>query len=399
MLAFVIAPFFIALLILVFVRALKHIKIYKFKGSRVVEYIFGLLLFGGLFSIVAGFLSPSTYECKRIFTKIGYYWLGFILYFFIGLGIALLCRMLIWLMARKKGYNTIVARNFTAIFVIVFTTLMSVYGINNAHNLRVTTYDVNVNKKSSLNDLDVVLISDLHLGYNVGLKQMQDMVEKINDLNPDVVVLAGDIFDNEYDAIENPEAIIETLKNINAKYEKYATYGNHDIEEKILLGFTFTYSEDAKQNVQADERMNRFVEESGFTFLYDSYELIEDSVYIYGRPDGEKNNFGNTKRIAAKDITKDLDLNKTIICIDHEPGELQELADAGVDIDLSGHTHNGQIWPGTITIKLFWDNAYGLKRIDDMTSIVTSGVGLFGINMRTGCYPEIVSININNKLR
>ena len=70
-------------------------------------------------------------------------------------------------------------------------------------------------------------------------------------------------------------------------------------------------------------------------------------------------------------------------------------ADAGVDLDLSGHTHNGQFWPGTITINLAWDNAYGLLKVDNMTSIVTSGVGLFGLNMRTGCFPEIVNININ----
>ena len=120
-------------------------------------------------------------------------------------------------------------------------------------------------------------------------------------------------------------------------------------------------------------------------------------MYIYGRPDGGKINFGNKERIAASDITKNLDKTKTIICVDHEPGELKELANAGVDIDLSGHTHNGQIWPGTLTIKLFWDNAYGLKKIDNMTSIVTSGVGLFGLNMRTGCFPEIVNINLKFK--
>lgn len=393
MLAFIIAPFFIALLIVVFIRALKHIKIYKIKGLKVVEYIFGLLLFGGLFCIVTGFLLPIDNSLKRVFTQIGYYWLGFILYFFVGLAIALLCRMLIWLFARKKGYNTIIARNFTAFFVIIFTVLMSVYGIYNAHNLRITNYEVASTKQSNIDEMNVVLIADLHLGYNVGLDEMKDMVSKINSLNPDVVVLAGDIFDNEYDAIKDPDEIAKVLDSINAKH-KYATYGNHDIEEKILLGFTFEWSKEAKAKVQADPRMNEFVQKAGFTFLYDSYELIDDSVYVYGRPDASKINFGKDSRVDASLITKDLDKSKTIICVDHSPGELDELANAGVDIDLCGHTHNGQIWPGTITINLAWDNAYGLKKIGNMTSIVTSGVGLFGINMRTGCYPEIVNINI-----
>ena len=394
MLAFIIAPFFVALLIFVFVRSLKHIEIYKIKGLKVVECLFGLLLFGGIFCIITGFVLPTDFSLKRIFTKIGFYWLGFILYFFVGLAIALICRLLIWLFSRNRGYNVKIARNFTTVFVIIFTTLMSTYGIYNAHKLRITNYEVVENKKSNIDELNVVLIADLHLGYNVGLDEMKDMVDKINSCNPDVVVLAGDIFDNEYDAIDNPEEIIKVLNTINTKYGKYATYGNHDIEEKILVGFTFDWSKQAKIKAMADERMNKFVEDAGFKFLYDSYDLIEDSVYIYGRPDASKINFGKDNRVSPSGLTRILDKSKTIICVDHEPGELQELAKAGVDIDLCGHTHNGQIWPGTITINLFWDNAYGLKKINDMTSIVTSGVGLFGVNMRTGCFPEIVNIKV-----
>lgn len=397
MLAFVFAPFFIALLVFIYIKALKHVKNYKSRLLKVVLVIFGLLLFSGIICILAGFLLPDSAITKRVFTEIGYYWFGFVLYLFISLGIALLCRHMIWLFARKRGYNSKIARIFTVIFVIVFTSVMSVYGIVNAHKLRITNYEVTVDKQASMDNLNVVLIADLHLGYNVGVNEIQDMADKINSLNPDVVVLAGDIFDNEYEAIEDPEKIIEILNSIKSKYGKYAIYGNHDIEEKILMGFTFHITKEEKTKVQADERMNKFVEDSGFVFLYDDYVLINNDVYIYGRPDAKKINFGNDTRVSATDITKDLDKTKTIICLDHQPGELQELANAGVDLDLSGHTHNGQVWPGTITINLAWDNAYGLLKVDNMTSIVTSGVGLFGPNMRTGCFPEIVNIEISFK--
>lgn len=394
MLAFIIAPFFIALLVYVYKKTLMHLEMYNINKLKLVGYLFGLVLFGGLICIIVGFILPNGVIFKRILSQVGFYWLGFVLYFYISLGISLVIRNIFWLLTKGKDYNLILARNITAIFIILFTACMSLYGVVNAHNLKVTNYEIISSKQSKLDELNIVLISDLHLGYNVGLNEMQNMVEKINAQNPDVVVLAGDIFDNEFDAIENPEEIAKVLNNINAKYGKYATYGNHDIEEKILVGFTFTWSAEAKEKIQADPRMNQFVEDAGFTFLYDSYELIEDSIYIYGRPDGEKVNFGNKERIVAKDITSTLDKTKTIICVDHEPSELNELADAGVDIDLSGHTHNGQVWPGTLTIKLLWDNAYGLKQIGNMTSIVTSGVGLFGVNMRTGCYPEIVNLKI-----
>lgn len=397
MLAFIIAPFFIALLIFTYVRALKYAKIKNYKLLKVSEVIFGLLLFGGLFCIISGFLLPSDLAIKRTFTELGFYWLGFILYFFIAIAISLIIRIIIWLIKKDKNYSIDLARKITVVFTIAFTVLMSVYGIQNAHKLKITNYEVNVEKKSNLDELNVVLIADLHLGYNVGLSEIEDMTNKINELNPDVVVIAGDIFDNEYSAIEHPKQIINVLNSINAKYGKYATFGNHDIEEKILVGFTFNWSKQAKENAQASEQMIKFIEDSGFTILYDSYELIEDSVYIYGRPDAHKINLGNKNRVEAKDITMNLDKNKTIICVDHEPGDLDELSKAGVDIDLSGHTHNGQIWPGTISINWLWKNAYGIKQINNMTSIVTSGVGLFGVNMRTGCYPEIVNVNIKFK--
>ena len=83
--------------------------------------------------------------------------------------------------------------------------------------------------------------------------------------------------------------------------------------------------------------------------------------------------------------------------IDHEPGELQELADAGVDADLCGHTHDGQLFPGNLTIKLMWENACGYLKKGDMHSIVTSGVGLFGPNMRVGTKSEISDLMMHFK--
>ncbi len=92
-----------------------------------------------------------------------------------------------------------------------------------------------------------------------------------------------------------------------------------------------------------------------------------------------------------------MDLSLPVLVIDHEPGELQELADAGVDADLCGHTHDGQLFPGNLTIKLMWENACGYLKKGDMHSIVTSGVGLFGPNMRVGTKSEICDIMMHFK--
>ena len=199
----------------------------------------------------------------------------------------------------------------------------------------------------------MVLIADLHLGYNIGCRQMEQLVEKINAQDPDLVVVAGDIFDNEYEALEDPDRLAEMLRGIQSIYGVYACYGNHDILEKILAGFTFGGKEKKESSVKMDE----FLEKAGITLLRDEYVLIDDSFYLYGRPDYERPGRGIDERKSAQEITADMDLSLPVLVIDHEPGELQELADAGVDADLCGHTHDGQLFPGNLTIKLMWENA------------------------------------------
>lgn len=397
MLAFIIAPFFISLLVFVFIRTIKHIKTFNIHGIEIAYYILGIVFFGGLCCIITGFILPDGLELKRFFTRIGYYWLGFLLYFFISLGISLIARCLLWFIIKNDNYDKKIARNCSLIFVTIFTTIMGIYGITNAHKLRITNYDVEINKKCSLNDINIVLVSDLHIGYNDGIYEITDMVKKINDINPDIVIIAGDIFDNEFEAIEHPDETAKILSSIKAKYGKYAIYGNHDVDEKILLGFTFGWIKGDKTSIQESDKMRDFINKSDLTLLSDSYEMIGNDICIYGRPDKSKAKFQEEQRKTPSEISKEINKENILICVDHQPGELDELSNAGFDLDLSGHTHNGQIWPGTLTISLFWDNAYGIKKINNMYSIVTSGVGLFGINMRTGCFPEIVNINLHTK--
>ena len=87
-----------------------------------------------------------------------------------------------------------------------------------------------------------------------------------------------------------------------------------------------------------------------------------------------------------------MDLSKPVIVIDHQPKELEELAQAGVDLDLCGHTHDGQVFPGNILVSLMWENSCGYLRKGEMHNIVTSGVGVFGPNMRVGTRSDICSI-------
>ena len=379
------------LLIFIFYKQVRYINKY-FRGSKLLIALSAIYLLISPLSIPAAFFSPRGTLLRRILSNIGNYWMGFNLHFVLAMGVCFLIRLIVKFVKKDK-YNLRLAQKITNVAVVSFTILMSVYGIVNAQNLKVTTYDVTVDKSSKQDELNVVLIADLHLGYSVGVKQMERMVNKINELQPDVVVVAGDIFDNEFSAIYNPVRLAEILRGINSKYGVYAVYGNHDIEEDILCGFTF--SDDDVTQVTSIKEMDDFIENCGFTFLYDEAILINDDFYVYGRPDEERPNFGNDSSLEAEKITEGLDLSKLIICVDHEPHDQKELSAAGVDVDLNGHTHAGQLFPGNIIINFFWDIAYGYKNFDGMHNIVTSGVGLFGPNMRTFTKAEIAQVKIH----
>ena len=143
--------------------------------------------------------------------------------------------------------------------------------------------------------------------------------------------------------------------------------------------------------------MKKFLEDSNIHILEDESVLINDQFYVIGRKDASLTEKIHETRKAPAQLTEKLNRDKPIIMIDHQPKELQELADAGVDLDLCGHTHNGQTFPGNFTIKLMWENPCGLLSKDNMTNITTSGSGVWGPAMRIGTDSEICSINIQLK--
>ena len=395
MVAIYLAPAYLAVCAYILFRTIHWIQVLHsiFQNVWVCRGI-GLIYFFVVFSILIAFMAPAS-GFRRFMKLLSNYWLGVLVYTIMTVGIADGLRLMIKYPLKNvafPGRELLFSNVGTAVVGVVcavIITTVSIYGMINAGNIQTTKYDISIDKKAGkLDSLNVVLIADLHLGYNIGCRHMEKMVEKINAQNPDLVVVAGDIFDNEYEALENPDRLAAILRGIQSKYGVYACYGNHDIQEKILAGFTFGGKEKKESSVKMDE----FLEKSGITLLRDEYVLIDDSFYLYGRPDYERPGRGIDERKSPQEITEDLDLSLPVLVIDHEPRELQELADAGVDADLCGHTHDGQLFPGNLTIKLMWENACGYLKKRNMHSIVTSGVGLFGPNMRVGTKSEICDI-------
>ena len=348
-------------------------------------------------SLLTGFLIKNPKSLHRMLKITGNYFLGIFLYTLVIILLADFGRVLLKYVFHASWIHSRTAFTVAGAICALLILLLSACGIFHAKYIKTTSYDVIINKTiPERTSMKVVLLADTHFGYNAGVLHARELVRKINKQKPDLVCIAGDIFDNEYDAIRNPEKLEKTLRGIKSTYGVYACWGNHDLNEEILAGFTFKHKDGDLSDIK-DPRMKKFLKNSNIHILEDESVLINDQFYVIGRKDASLTEKIHETRKAPAQLTEKLDRDKPIIMIDHQPKELQELADAGVDLDLCGHTHNGQTFPGNFTIKLMWENPCGLLSKDNMTNITTSGADVWGPVMRIGTDSEICSINIQLK--
>ena len=348
-------------------------------------------------SLLTGFLIKNPKSLHRMLKITGNYFLGIFLYTLVIILLADFGRILLKYVFHASWIHSRTAFTVAGAICALLILLLSACGIFHAKYIKTTSYDVIINKTiPERTSMKIVLLADTHFGYNAGVLHARELVRKINKQKPDLVCIAGDIFDNEYDAIRNPEKLEKTLRGIKSTYGVYACWGNHDLNEEILAGFTFKHKDGDLSDIK-DPRMKKFLKDSNIHILEDESVLINDQFYVIGRKDASLTEKIDETRKAPAQLTEKLDRDKPIIMIDHQPKELQELADAGVDLDLCGHTHDGQTFPGNFTIKLMWENPCGLLIKDNMTNITTSGAGVWGPAMRIGTDSEICSINIQLK--
>ena len=394
MLALILSPFYVAIIYWVCRRWYKFISALNIKNKRLDFWLkhfswsmFLLTIFIGL-----AFILPEDNFLRRPLFKIGAYWLGISIYLILYVALIDLLR---WIYSKvfKDKYNDFYARTICALLIIVLTGVTSIYGIINAKIVRTTEYDITINKDGgNFKEMTIAMFGDPQFGYNIGEYHLKQAVDIINKNDVDIVCVVGDIFDNQYSAIKNPDKLIDLFNQIKSKYGMYAVLGNHDVEEPILCGFTFNDGDLA--NKLASKEMLDFIKKSGMVLLYDENVIINDSVNLYGRADQERPNLGNITRKESGDIFKEVDTTKPLFVLDHEPREYDELEKAGVDLMMAGHTHDGQLWPTKIATDIIWENPYGLWVKNAFHAITTSGLGLFGPNMRVGTIAEVCIIHV-----
>ncbi len=393
MLAFAAAAFYLLFCLYLFFRGLRWTRACSaFFGSRYFQIPAGVVYWLLATTPLTSFWLADT-RLGFPLKALGNYWLGTFLYLVLLLLLwDAACLLLSW--TRLLPRERLRSRRFQALsggILLFLIVSLSVYGSIEAGRLRQTDYQVNLAKDGgSCSGLTIALAADLHLGYNTSPRRVQKLVDRINAMEPDLVCLAGDIFDNDYDAIPEPERLAAMLAGIQSTYGVYACWGNHDLDEPILLGFTFD-----GEAQEGDARLRGFLDAAHIQLLEDETVRIADSFYLAGRKDPSRvrKTEGNS-RLSPSQLVQGLDPEIPLLVLDHQPKELSELAEAGADLVLSGHTHDGQLWPFSLLVRTAWENPWGRLQKGNMTSLVTSGAGTWGPNMRVGTRSEVVKIRL-----
>ncbi|OLN32587.1 metallophosphoesterase [Desulfosporosinus metallidurans] len=348
-----------------------------FLVPKVYWPVFWLLSLSYLFSRFSQkFLPKILYEGM---TLVGAYWLAFMWYFLLVITVLDLLRLIDHFLRLvpveiKRSLNPVLG-------FIVFILVVGIvsYGAWNARHPRVNHYDLSIPKQAgSLKQLHVVMVSDIHLGTIVHNDHLTKMVNTVNQLKPDLVLFAGDVFDENIES-SNKQQVSDNFRKLSAPYGVFAVLGNHE-----YIGGN------------AEEAI-KYLGDAGVKVLRDSSQEIAGSFYLMGRDDRSSERVNRVKRKSLTTLMEGVDRSLPIILMDHQPSQLEEPAEQGVDLQLSGHTHAGQMFPiQFITHRIFEDD-WGYLRKGNFQLIVSSGYGTWGPPIRVGNTPEIVDITIKFK--
>ncbi len=323
--------------------------------------------------LIGRYLSPNL---NHVLNYISSYWLAAFYYLILIFIMGDLARMLV----RRTGILPAGLRGHYHLVVmgILFTVaLLLIYGTWNAHHPVVRNYEVTIAKKSSTMDsMRVVVVSDVHLGWIVGIDRLQQMAGLINSLHPDLILLPGDIIDEGVDLATEQEmpAVLQTLQ---PRLGTFAAMGNHEY-----------ISGNAEATIE-------FLDRAGIKVLRDQAVEIADSFYLAGRDDASRHRFYGSARLALSEVIADADLKRLpLILMDHEPSNLKEPEEAGVDLQLSGHTHRGQMFPNNYITAAVFEQDWGYLRKNNFQLIVSCGYGTWGPPIRIGNRPEILNVTV-----
>jgi predicted MPP superfamily phosphohydrolase len=323
----------------------------------------------------------SLHATGEVLTRLGTFWLAAFVYFLLLVIFIDLLRLINHFLPLLPeivlaNYGRFKLYMFIGAVGIVFITVLA--GYINARNPKITRLNFTIDKVvQGKKSLHMVFASDIHLGTVIRKERLQNIIGKINGLKPDIIVFGGDVVDEDIAPVIR-QNLGEDLLQLHAPLGVYTVTGNHEY-------------------IGGVEPAVSYLSEHGLQFLRDTAILIDGRFYLAGREDKDMTRFSGKPRKALHDILADVDKSLPIIMIDHQPFNLGKVAAEGVDFQLSGHTHDGQLWPfGYLTARIY-ELSHGYKKKENSHFYVSNGLGTWGPPVRTGNRPEIVDIVIEFK--
>lgn len=301
------------------------------------------------------FLSHAMYE-------VGTGWLIFTLYmvlFLLAFDLLKLCR---------------VPFNYGFILSLIFTVVLLGYGYYNYRHPKTNIINIALDKPlaDDAKPVKIVAVSDLHLGNGTGKTALKRYVKMIGEQNPDLILIAGDLIDNSVVPLYT-ENMMEELSELKAPLGIYMVPGNHEYISGIKASA-------------------RFIQDTPIQLLRDSVVTLPNGMQLIGRDDRS-----NTARRSLQELMAGIDKSNPILLLDHQPYKLTESEAAGVDLQFSGHTHRGQVWPMNWVTDHIYEQSHGYRQWGNSHIYVSSGLSLWGPPFRIGTESDMAVFHLSTK--
>ena len=307
--------------------------------------------------------------------RLGSFWLGVFFYTFLLVILADLVSLPgRWLMFGKRGGP----RLGMALIVLLISLGLGLAGWVNAAWPELNEVNITLKTDVPRNDLTLALISDVHLGRVITANRLQRALSLLIPCQPDALLFAGDILDDHL--LLDTETIRASLAQLAPRLGTWGIVGNHEYISGPI------------------ETSLAILESLGIHVLRDNWAAPGGEILLVGRDDYSRPRFGNGERLPLNDLLGNIpDQARALpsILLDHQPRQLEEAEAAGMDLQLSGHTHNAQLWPFNLLIKILYENGAGLSQRGQTQYFVSVGVGTWGPPIRNNASPEVVLLRVH----
>lgn len=342
--------------IYVFIRALQMLSSYPLAIKIIFSILFWIVASALFIAIGARDVAMPAVVLKSLFT-LGSIWMVFLLYMVLSL---LVCDIAhLFVPQFKYGFW----------YALAFTTTLLIYGHINYLNPQIVELDISLDKPIEGGEVNIVAISDVHLGEGTGKHKMQRYAEMINAQNPDLILIAGDLIDNSTTPLYR-EKMNQELSQLKASMGIYMVPGNHEYISGI-------------------DKAAQFLTSTPITLLRDSIVSLPNGIQIIGRDDRS-----NRHRKPLRNMIDDADRSHPIIVLDHQPYRLSQSDSLKVDLQISGHTHRGQVWPISLLTDKMYEQSYGYRKWSYSHIYVSCGLSLWGPPFRIGTRSDMAVIRL-----